>query len=587
MKKIFFIPFLFISFILSASPIGADKAREIAVRFFEQNHTKSSVKVGVDLVWFGDEVEDRQLTKASVGDSDKALIYIFNRSDSKAFVVIAGDDRVKPIIAFSDNNSFDISNMAEGTRAILDAWCRQIAAARYGNGNQVYNAVPNSVGEVQYLYSTALWGQGEPFNGEAPLQNAERCVTGCVATAMSILAYYHKWPVEGTGTTPEYSYEKYGVQYNIPSNSLGRTYDYSNMLSDYSDGYTSVQGNAVAALMKDMGTAVKMMYGVSESGAMDLNVPIALTTFFGYSKEMVMASHTSYPENEWVLLLQDNLKNYGPMYFSGQSISGGHAFVLDGYTDADYFHINFGWNGSNNGYYLLPKSPFYEDQQGLLRAIPDKTNSSSYADYLVLIADQDRELVGIKSNAVMHSVGKPFNITIGGVQNNGLANFTGKIALVMCDESGVVKESWVLIDRSANALMPYYYTWAKNKSITISEPINIGYRLRVCYRGSDSQPWQWARKIVEEAIDELVIAASPEDVAKSLELIYNKDTKALSFKSSLSLHYELLSSSSAQLAEGDVAAYTEHEISVSELPRGNYTLKFSCNGSPYILTVVL
>lgn len=587
MKKIFFIPFLFISFVLSATPIGADKAREIAVRFFEQGQTKSSVRVDVDLVWFGDEVEVRQLTKASVADSDNALLYIFNRVDSDAFVIIAGDDRVKPVVAFSDDNSFDISNMSEGTRAILDAWCRQVEAARYGNGGQVYNATPNSTGNVQYHYTTALWGQSEPFNNEAPLHNSEKCVTGCVATAMSILAYYHQWPVNGAGTTPEYTYEEYGVQYTVSSNTLGRTYNYTNMLQDYSGGYTTDQGDAVAALMKDMGTAVKMMYGVSESGAYDKNVPIALTTYFGYSKDMLLVSHASYTEDEWVLLLQNNLKNYGPMYFSGQSVSGGHAFILDGYTDADYFHINFGWYGSNNGYYLLPQSPYYEGQMGLFKAVPDKSNTTNYADYLVLITDQERGLVGIKSNASTYSVGESFNVSVGGVQNNGLADFAGKIALVMCDESGAVKESWIVIDRSANVLKPNYYTWQNNVNITINQPINTGYRLRVYYRGSDSQPWQWARKDREDVIDELIIAAAPEDIAKTLELSYNKESKALLFKSPLVLYYELLSPSSAQLSAGDVAANTECEISVAELPSGNYTLNFTCNGSPYTLTIVL
>jgi hypothetical protein len=587
MKKIFFIPFLFISFVLSATPIGADKAREIAVRFFEQGVTKSSVKVDVDLVWFGDEVEVRQLTKASVADPDKALLYIFNRMDSDAFVIIAGDDRVKPVVAFSDENSFDISNMSEGTRAILDAWCRQVEAARYGNGDQLYNAIPNSTGNVQYYYTTALWGQDEPFNNEAPLHSLGKCVTGCVATAMSILAYYHKWPENGTGTTPEYTYEEYGTQYTVPSNTLGRAYNYADMLDDYSGGYTTNQGDAVAALMKDMGTAVKMMYGVSESGAYDRNVPIALTTYFGYSKEMVLVSHVGYPEEEWVLLLQDNLKNFGPMYFSGQSVSGGHAFILDGYTDADYFHINFGWNGSNNGYYLLPQSPYYEGQMGLLKAVPDKSNTTNYVDYMVLISDQERGLVGIMSDASAYSVGKSFNVSVGGVQNNGLTDFAGKIALVMCDESGTVKESWIVMDRSVNVLKPNYYTWKYDANITINQPINTGYRLRVYYRGSDSQPWQWARKDGEDVIDELIVAAAPEDIAKTLELSYNKETKALLFKSPLVLHYELLSPSSTQLCAGDVAAYTECEISVADLLSGYYTLNFTCNGNPYTLTIVL
>ncbi|MBN1199552.1 MAG: T9SS type A sorting domain-containing protein, partial [Bacteroidales bacterium] len=33
---------------------------------------------------------------------------------------------------------------------------------------------------------------------------------------------------------------------------------------------------------------------------------------------------------------------------------GGHNVVVDGYNTDDYYHFNFGWGGSANGWYTLP-----------------------------------------------------------------------------------------------------------------------------------------------------------------------------------------------------------------------------------------
>lgn len=586
MKKLLIIPFLLISLILSASPIGINRAKMVAIQFFAENQTRSVADTDVDLAWAGYEMVDGSLTKGVASDVDEALLYIFNCKESESFVVIAGDDKVAPIVAFSHDNSFDYENMADGTRAILNGWCKQIEAARNSDSKVVYGAVPNSTGNVVKSYTTALWDQGEPYNREAPVYNGERCVTGCVATAMSILAYYYKWPEQGIGVTPEYTYEEYGETYTVPANTLGRTYQYTAMLSDYSDGYTKAQGDAVAALMKDMGTSVKMMYGVSESGAYDRNVPIALTTYFGFSKAMQLVTHTGYSEDEWVVLLQNNLNSCGPMYFSGQSISGGHAFVLDGYTDEDYFRINFGWGGSNNGYYLLPDSPYYEGQMSILGGVPDEAGTSSYSDYLTMITSEENGLTGLVSFAEQYQTDTPFNISFGGVHNEGLVPFTGVIAVALCDKDGEVKEVLKEFDRSEKALNVRYYTWYKDYTVTINESIELGDRLRICYRTGSSE-WSWVRKGYEDAIDELIIAAPPADVSKTIDLGYNKDTKELSFNSSLTLHYELKDATNATLKTGDVTSYKEEVLDFSALASGTYTISFSANGEPYVLTIKL
>ena len=343
MKKIMFFMSFLLALSVSAAPVSEKRARQIASDFFSGVSVKSSGS-GVELVWSGNDLNESAVTKSVSGEP---LMYIYNNACGEGFVIVSGDDNTRPVIAFSYDGSFDVEDMPGGARYILSGWMKQIE--RSSDGLRMAEASVET-GNIQCEYSTASWGQSEPFNLQTPVIRGSHAVTGCVATAMSIIAYHHQWPEQGIGTVPEYSF----ADGTVSANTLG-TYDYKNMLSNYAGGYTSEQGQEVAALMYDMGTAVKMQYGVSESGAFDIDVPAAMSTYFGYAKDMRLVYRETYSDSEWTELLKTAL-GAGPLYFSGtDAYGGGHAFVLDGYTDQDYFHINYGWNGQANAYYYLPK----------------------------------------------------------------------------------------------------------------------------------------------------------------------------------------------------------------------------------------
>ena len=51
-------------------------------------------------------------------------------------------------------------------------------------------------------------------------------------------------------------------------------------------------------------------------------------------------------------------------------------FVIDGYTDNGYFHFNFGWSGSGNGWFKLDAiKPYQGDDYSW------KQNSDHYANF--------------------------------------------------------------------------------------------------------------------------------------------------------------------------------------------------------------
>ena len=583
MKRILIIPLLLIAFALSAAPIGERKAREIATTFFASNSTRSASPV-LSLEWAGKELSGKTIVKSSAANQDEAMLYIYNRTDAQGFVVVAGDDNVeKPIVAFSHNNHLRIESLSEGARYLLSGWCKQIAAARVAT--QIVTRATDSaeVGTEEVLYSTALWNQGAPFNNEAPVINGERSVTGCVATAMSIICYHNKWPEKGVGVTPAYEYtDNYGYRRSVPANSLGRVYNYDNMLSDYSNGYTEKQGAAVAALMKDMGTAVQMMYHPESSGAFDMDVPIALMTYFGYSKSALLRYGDGYTYREWVKALKENIDEFGPTYFSGSNpTDGGHAFVLDGYTSKNYFHINYGWGGYDNGYYLLPKIEFAEGQMSLFYLTPDKTGTSTYKDNLLLLVVGDYQ--GLWTNAKEFVVNQPFQLKCGAIWNVGSTLFSGEVQVALCDINGNIKETLRKFNLSLDVMYyQYYYPF----NATITTPIEAGDRIRIMYKGEYSDGWQWAKR-ESNAVDEILVSFTPNDIAKMLNLRYDNKTKVLSVLPIYNATYEVEDSSGATVSSGSIAGGERVSILTSENKSGEYTIYFRKDSSEYKLVVVL
>lgn len=582
MKKILsIICLLLVSTTLWAEPIGEQRAREIASEFFSQHATRATA-ANIVLEWAGDNIGEQSATGSALNTS---LMYIYNRGNNGGYVIVAGDTNVNPIIAYSLDTTLDTDNMAEATEAILEAWCRQVESARKAAkpiSGTTMRATTRSNDAM--LYETAIWNQGDPFNREAPTIDGGRSVTGCVATAMSIICHYNRWPEKGVGTTPAYSYEdNYGHTHTISSNSLGREYKYDDMLMSYNNGFTTTQANAVAALMKDMGTSVKMMYHPDSSGAYDSNVIYSLMTYFGYAKDMKLVYGAGLGSEEWNSTIRENVREYGPTYFSGSGDNGGHAFVIDGFDAGDYFHFNFGWGGVGNGYFLIPKIEFYERQAAILYLRPDKDGSSLYRDNLCIYAINSYKGI-VPYQVTSYSTGTPFNCLVGGLANLGAYNFNGDIKLVLCDRDGDWKQ--VLTTLSFN-IDPGYIAWADNYSyITITEPLEEGDRMRVYYKSYSYDEWQWARSYDESAIDEVLVMGSPEDMASGFYFAYDKGESKLYVGNKNAMKLNIYNDETNELiAWGELEFNTKGKI--ANMPSGRYRIEASLGSYPYVLIVKL
>ena len=296
-------------------------------------------------------------------------LYVFNVEDNGGFVIVSNDDRTIPILGFSEKGSLDPDNMPSNMKAWLQGYADEIAWLA-GHGQTItgpkkarQKVGSHSTDAIAPLITTT-WNQDAPYNNLCPkYDGTNKAATGCVATAMAQVMKYHEWPTSATQPIPGYTSPSYGLSLSsLPAT----TFDWANMKDDYSLSYTAAEGNAVATLMQYCGYSVQMNYG-PESGSNTDFVAEALKTYFAYNTEttkFVMRSY--YTSANWADLIYHELANGRPVVYGGMSSGGGHEFVCDGYKyedGTDFFHINWGWGGQSDNYYVL--SALDPDQQGI------------------------------------------------------------------------------------------------------------------------------------------------------------------------------------------------------------------------------
>lgn len=176
------------------------------------------------------------------------------------------------------------------------------------------------------------------------------CVTGCVATAMAQVMYYHKYPSK-CPALDEYTTETKSWTMNaLPE----ADFEWAKMKETYKGSETDESANAVAVLMRYCGQAIGMNYNLSGNGGSAGSVSAAvLADVFGYSKNIRALWRDKYSTSRWEEIIYTELAEGRPVLYSGQSNSGGHEFVIDGYDGSGLFHINWGWGGSSDDYYVL------------------------------------------------------------------------------------------------------------------------------------------------------------------------------------------------------------------------------------------
>ena len=324
-----------------ASPISLQQAQQNAQAFLQQRGKRMA------------EHSLRQVPMASAS----ADYFVFNIGDHDGYVIAAGDDCVPPVLGYADEGAIDVNNIPCNMQAWLDGYARQIQFMRESglSASRAPRRLSSKPAVAPLL--TSQWSQGYPYYMYCPLDtNGRRCITGCVATAMAQVLYYHR-SRSVTQTTHEMAAYVTPRGVSVDAVPAGSFIDWDNMLDRYLNTTTTdEQKAAVANLMKYCGTAVQMDYTSSESAAYTPCVAYAMVAFFNYSSRTryLNRDNSGMPDEDWENLVYEDLSNARPVLYAGWSDqnNSAHAFVCDGFDGEGFFHINWGW-GASQGYYLL------------------------------------------------------------------------------------------------------------------------------------------------------------------------------------------------------------------------------------------
>lgn len=292
--------------------------------------------------------ETPRLVKTIKADNEPA-VYLFAEDASRNYLVVSADDATDAVLGYGENFK-DINPTMQWW---LDEYANQIKWLRENPSTEsrqrIQTVAAANYKPIEPMVKTQ-WNQSAPYNNDCPTYQKTQCVTGCVATALAQVMKYHEWPKTGTGSI---SYTTSSLGLSVSANFSSMTFDWNDMLDTYGSDATDAQKNAVAQLMFACGAASQMDYTPSSSGASSFVAAIAMTQYFGYDKGITYYDRNLYGINDWNALVYNQLVDYGPVQYSGQSNSGGHSFVCDGYSSNGYFHFNWGWGGMSDGYFLL------------------------------------------------------------------------------------------------------------------------------------------------------------------------------------------------------------------------------------------
>ena len=299
-------------------------------------------------------------------------LYVFG--NEHCFVIIAADDRMRPVLGYSTENAFGEDEMPEEVLAWL---------MRYEDVIMYLSETrPETSLDIQAEWDCLLSGRGletktrtrvmplvktkwshkkPPFNDLCPADTAGpggHARGGCGSGAMSQLMNYWEHPVRGVGSF-SYSPEQLNhqcPQYGQQSANFGETvYDWDNMKNVYDLGYNETEGLAVATLIYHCAVSLQMNFGPQNSYTNPARIATALKTYFDYSQSTNYKEKSNYSDAEWKTMLKNDLNLGRPVVYRGRDITDqyGHIFICDGYDENEYFHFNFDWAGNYDGYYTI------------------------------------------------------------------------------------------------------------------------------------------------------------------------------------------------------------------------------------------
>ena len=358
MKKLLFLAaLLFAATSVMAGNVDLSTAQTKAANFLKSKAPQGRLMTSAPTVKWTHEVKNSS-------NAAMAAYYIVNTD--KGYVIVAGDDRSREILAYGEGTLTDLNDLPEAVQYFLNIYQKQMEYLQAHPGMMPQKLNRNLGVSVEPMLVTE-WSQGKPYNMKTPKKgygSDPYCKVGCAAVALGQVMRFWEYPTVSPAL-PGYTCPSSGyVLEDLPE----YTFDWANMLNYYrssTDQYTDAQIDAVSWFLRYVGQAESMDYELDKSGAPRENILDALQTF-GYLDARVIekidfqTDEVNYSDEEWGELIQSELIAGRPLIYCAFDMSsdstgiGGHAFNVDGYdADNDLYHVNFGMSREKNAYYAL------------------------------------------------------------------------------------------------------------------------------------------------------------------------------------------------------------------------------------------
>ena len=313
---------LLVCVLAMAEPISSKKALEIATGYLAKSGTPRRAAAQMSVQPFQ---TDRQ---------GNPLMYAVNNGGD-GYVIVSGDDRMRQVLVYSNSGSLDLDDMPSNMRYWLQSLCADMQLLiDTGYQPQVVDSRRAAVAvkpEILPMLSSQ-WGQGTPYNDLCPTDAGGRTLTGCVATAIAQVLYYHKKVRQADiPSQPLRDTEAYTGNRGVEVDALkAEDYiiDWDQLIDRYNETPTDVQKLNVAKLMHFCGAAVEMDYGSDVSLASDIDISPVLIDYFGFSPATRLVSRSSYTEQQWAELMYNELKNGRPIIYGGAGTEGPEVELL-------------------------------------------------------------------------------------------------------------------------------------------------------------------------------------------------------------------------------------------------------------------
>ncbi len=342
-----------------AQGITLQQAQQKAEKFLKKTVYPQSLPEGKGVVPLA---KTPSLQGANEGAASSPY-YIFNADDGQGFVIVSGDERAHEILGYSTSGTLTAESMPCGLEMLLEMYREEIVSlssltsSSKDEGKSFGNAMPRKVRDARHDISpmvTCQWGQGSPYNLQCPRSGSSRCIVGCAATAMSQILYY--WgKTKGcdikASRIPSYTTRNLKLTLDeLPAT----TFDWASMANTCNTG---ASGQAASKLCRYVGQGLEMDYGVNGSEAWGTDEANTLRDYFGIDQHVRIVFRQDYNYEEWDQMIYEELANGRPVNLGGSYYDSGwagHGFVCDGYqASSGKYHINWGWNGSYDGYFSL------------------------------------------------------------------------------------------------------------------------------------------------------------------------------------------------------------------------------------------